>query len=66
MQERSEAAGREAQAAGHAASVCAKGLKPEPAAGPPWKDAFSAEEVEGGRGELCDLPRWVGFFSIST
>ena len=52
MQERSEAAGREAQAAGHAASVCAKGLKPEPAAGPPWKDAFSAEEMEGGQGSF--------------
>ena len=52
MQERSEAAGQEAQAAGHAASVCAKGLKPEPAAGPPWKDAFSAEEVEGGQGSF--------------
>ena len=51
MQERSEAAGQEAQAAGHAASVCAKGLKPETAAGPPWKDAFSAEEVEGERRE---------------
>ena len=53
MQEPSETAGgREAQAAGHAASVCAKGLKPEPAAGPPWKDAFSAEEMEGGQGSF--------------
>ena len=53
MQERSETAGgREAQAAGHAASVCAKGLKPEPAAGPPWKDAFSAEEMKGGQGSF--------------